>query len=162
MIVLALYYTVCDVVLIFQVRVGAALIWDARHVSHADIVWSCQVYYYRWKRSKYPELYAPMAADVASAVPSEHDPLLSAFSAHRPSSPEPSDEIKKWRDTVSYLGGLVIVSAVGIVAWRLSRDAPVGRRREVWDTKAQVVGWISAFLYRELSLIEVTRLSSGE
>lgn len=40
-----------------------------------------------------------------------------------------------------------MVAGVGIVAWRLSRDVPEGRKQEVWDTKAQVVGWMSAFLY---------------
>lgn len=46
----------------------------------------------------------------------------------------------------------MVVIAVGLIAWRLSRNVPMGRKEEVWETKAQVVGWISAFLYRKLGL----------
>lgn len=48
--------------------------------------------------------------------------------------------------------GFVLVCVVGIVAWFVGKGVgKEGRVVEVWDTSAQVVGWISAFLYRELS-----------
>lgn len=44
----------------------------------------------------------------------------------------------------------MLVIVVGVLAWKFSREVPhEDRRPEVWDTKAQVVGWASAFLYCE-------------
>ncbi|ORY59039.1 hypothetical protein BCR35DRAFT_201718 [Leucosporidium creatinivorum] len=128
MIILAVYYSLCDIILIFQ------------------------VFYYRRKRSLYPELYSPLLSSAALPTPpihtaTEHDPLLSSFSAHRPSDPEPSPKMKKYRDLAGYLGGAGVVVLVGALAWWAARDAPLGRKKEVWQTKAQVVGWVSAFLY---------------
>lgn len=49
---------------------------------------------------------------------------------------------------MSYAGGFVLVLVVGVIAWFASKHAGRGgRKEEVWDTSAQVVGWISAFLY---------------
>ncbi|KAK4049795.1 putative vacuolar membrane transporter for cationic amino acids [Microbotryomycetes sp. JL201] len=135
MILLAFYYTACDVILIFQ------------------------VFYYRRKRALYPHLYSSLASDdPASTAPvlanghiappaTEHDPLLSAYSAHGPSEHEFDPKVRRWRNVLSYVGGLLFVVAIGLAAWWMSTDVPLGRKREVWDTKAQVVGWISAFLY---------------
>lgn len=117
-VILAVYYTFCDLILIFQ------------------------VFYYRRKRVLYPALFAP--------APSESDPLLSSFSA-TPSlshgAPPRSKTQKHLLDALSYLLALVGIFFIGALAWHLSKDAPRGRKIEVWDTKAQVVGWISAFLY---------------
>ncbi|KAM0790300.1 hypothetical protein ACM66B_005601 [Microbotryomycetes sp. NB124-2] len=133
MILLALYYTACDVILIFQ------------------------VFYYRRKRALYPHLYSSLPSDDPassaslsnghSVAPTEHDPLLSAYSAHGPSEQDFDPQVKKFRNVLSYVGGLLFVVAIGFAAWWMSTDVPEGRRKEVWDTKAQVVGWISAFLY---------------
>ncbi|GAA5871960.1 hypothetical protein JCM8547_006201 [Rhodosporidiobolus lusitaniae] len=125
-IILALYYTFCDVVLIFQ------------------------VFYYRSKRSLHPELYtpAPTSDGLAPLPASEETPLLSSFSAHAPSAPPLSPALQRAKDILSYTGGFVLVLLVGVIAWFVSKDAGKdGRKEEVWDTSAQVVGWISAFLY---------------
>ncbi|SDA01464.1 BZ3500_MvSof-1268-A1-R1_Chr10-1g02692 [Microbotryum saponariae] len=135
MIILAVYYSLCDIVLIFQ------------------------VFYYRRKRALYPELFSTEATS-AGAIPStahETDPLLSSFSAHAPNEPEPDRKMKRIKNIVSYVGGFVVVLGVGIVAWRLSRDVPQGRKPEVWDTKAQVVGWASAFLYLGSRLPQISK-----
>lgn len=99
-----------------------------------------QVFYYRRKRLTSPELF------LHESLPSETDPLLSSFSAVGPNA---SKETTHWRNVVSYVGGAAIVAAIGGVAWYLARNAPAGRVKEVWETKAQIVGWISAFLYCE-------------
>ncbi|BGP18298.1 Putative vacuolar membrane transporter for cationic amino acids [Rhodosporidiobolus nylandii] len=121
-IILALYYTLCDVILIFQRRL-------------------------------HPEVYAPSsAAEPSSLEPttpiSEQTPLLSSFSAHAPSQPALSPALQRAKDILSYAGGFILVLLVGVIAWFASKDAGKdGRREEVWDTSAQVVGWVSAFLY---------------
>jgi len=46
--------------------------------------------------------------------------------------------------------GFVLVCVVGVVAWFVGKGVgKEGRVVEVWDTSAQIVGWISAFLYRK-------------
>ncbi|GAA6033807.1 hypothetical protein JCM8097_000351 [Rhodosporidiobolus ruineniae] len=133
-IILALYYTLCDIILISQ------------------------VFYYRRKRRVHPELYepAPAASDGLSSstagagagAPSEQTPLLSSFSAHAPNTPPLSPALQRAKDILSYTGGFVLVLVVGVIAWFASKDAgKEGRKEEVWDTSAQVVGWVSAFLY---------------
>ncbi|KAL8290319.1 hypothetical protein RQP46_002577 [Phenoliferia psychrophenolica] len=126
MIILAVYYTLCDVILISQ------------------------VFYYRRKRAVHPELF------LHESLPSETDPLLSSFSAVSPGGAK-DDAVRRWRNLVSYIGGVVAVIAIGATAWYLSRDAPAGRVKEVWETKAQVVGWISAFLYLGSRLPQIAK-----
>ncbi|GAA6023754.1 hypothetical protein JCM11491_006033 [Sporobolomyces phaffii] len=133
-IILAIYYTVCDCILIFQ------------------------KYYYRHLRRTHPELYAPLASSGTStpttgaATQHRHDtentPLLSAFSAHSPSEKALSPALQRAKDLLEYTLGFALVIGVGIAAWFASRGVgDEGRVPEVWDTKAQVSGWISAFLY---------------
>ncbi|GAA6050607.1 hypothetical protein JCM3770_001485 [Rhodotorula araucariae] len=131
-IILALYYTGCDIILIFQ------------------------VFYYRRKRRLHPELYeravtsdglAPAEPHFAPLAP-EQTPLLSSFSAHAPTEEALSPALQRTKDILSYAGGFVLIVLVGIIAWFVNPHAGRrGRVEEVWDTSAQVVGWISAFLY---------------
>ncbi|BGP41912.1 Putative vacuolar membrane transporter for cationic amino acids [Rhodotorula kratochvilovae] len=126
------YYTGCDIILIFQ------------------------VFYYRRKRRLHPELYerlaesdglAPTEAHHAPLAP-EQTPLLSSFSAHAPTEAAMSPALQRTKDILSYAGGFVLIVVVGIVAWFANAHAGRrGRVEEVWDTSAQVVGWVSAFLY---------------
>ncbi|GAA6063217.1 hypothetical protein JCM10212_002439 [Sporobolomyces blumeae] len=140
-IILAVYYTACDCILIFQ------------------------KFYYHRQRVLHPERYAPIPIlddDAAAAVAptigsdgrpvpaplSENTPLLSAFSAHSPSEKALSPALQRAKDIMEYTIGFVLVAVVGIVAWFASNGVGKhGRVVEVWDTSAQVVGWVSAFLY---------------
>ncbi|GAA5903251.1 hypothetical protein JCM6882_008118 [Rhodosporidiobolus microsporus] len=133
-IILALYYTACDVILIFQ------------------------VFYYRHKRRTHPELYEPVPPPSDGLAPngngapitptSEQTPLLSSFSAHAPSSPPLTPALQRAKDILSYTGGFILVIVVGVIAWFASKGrGKHGRVEEVWDTSAQIVGWMSAFLY---------------
>ncbi|GAA5905311.1 hypothetical protein JCM5296_001438 [Sporobolomyces johnsonii] len=133
-IILAVYYTACDVILISQ------------------------KYYYHHQRELHPERYVPipiideppsLATSAPLATPlSENTPLLSAFSAHAPTEQAFSPALQRAKDVFEYTAGFVLVAVVGVVAWFASKDAGRnGRREEVWDTRAQVVGWLSAFLY---------------
>lgn len=137
-ILVALYYTICDCILLFQ------------------------VFYYRRKRRVHPELYAPGSGPVVSsdglapvepAFPcttsqSEQTPLLSAFSAAGPSDEPLSPALQRTKDVISYAGGFILILVVGLIAYAAGKkSAKQGRTEEVWDTSAQIVGWISAFLY---------------
>ncbi|GAA5879023.1 hypothetical protein JCM16303_001271 [Sporobolomyces ruberrimus] len=130
-IILAIYYTACDCILIFQ------------------------KYYYRRLRKTHPELYAPLTPSVPSTPThphptheNENTPLLSAFSAHSPSEKALSPALQRAKDLLEYTLGFVLVVGVGIAAWFAGKGVgKEGRIEEVWDTKAQIVGWISAFLY---------------
>ena len=104
------------------------------------------MFYYRYMRSAYPEVYATPAPD-SLAGPTEADPLLSSFSSHGPNQPALSKRQRLTRDALSYGGAFLFAVIVGIVAWRGSVGVNPGRKLEVWNTKAQVVGWISAALY---------------
>ncbi len=115
-------YTLCDITLIYQ------------------------VFYYRYMRSAYPERYAIPITD-SLAAPTEADPLLSSFSSHGPNQPALTKRQRLTRDALSYGGAVLFAVTVGIVAWRGSVGVNPGRKAEVWSTKAQVVGWISAALY---------------
>lgn len=103
------------------------------------------VFYYRRKRALYPELFLPSTPSLS--IPIETDPLLSAFSASPSPSHPYSKQVKKYRDILSLLGAVIGIVLLGTLAWKFSANTPTEARREVWDTKAQVVGWMSAFLY---------------
>ncbi|GAA6004181.1 hypothetical protein JCM10207_002469 [Rhodosporidiobolus poonsookiae] len=130
-IILALYYTACDLILLGQKA------------------------YYQRKRRLHPELYAPPPSDPLSPIAaapgsstSEQTPLLSSFSAHAPSAPPLSPALQRAKDLLSYAGGFVLVLVVGGIAYAASEGMDKkGRAVEEWDTTAQVFGWISAFLY---------------
>ncbi|GAA5879002.1 hypothetical protein JCM3774_004464 [Rhodotorula dairenensis] len=139
-VLVALYYTFCDCILLFQ------------------------VFYYRRKRRLHPELYqgsapaaavsegddlaAPSAPPFVPAVQSEQTPLLSAFSASGPSDEPLSPALQRTKNVISYAGGFILIIVVGLIAYAAGKkSAKNGRTEEVWDTSAQIVGWISAFLY---------------
>lgn len=104
-----------------------------------DVILISQVYYYRHKRANYPHLYL-------EPLPSETDPLLSSLSAPIPAS---NPKARVIRDIASYVGGFALVVIVGVVAWKSSEGAGEGGTKEEWSFKGQVLGWSSAFLYRE-------------
>jgi hypothetical protein len=139
------YYTICDVILIFQ------------------------VFYYRRKRRLHPELYEPLATSDGlngngGALPtpvSEQTPLLSAFSAHGPTEPAFSPAVQRARDLLFYGAGIAIIVSAGVIAWFAGKNKnKEGRIIEEWDTSAQIVGWVSAFLYRECQRARLARKSS--
>lgn len=123
------------------------------------------MFYYRRKRRLHPELYqgpaaaaadldtdglgAPSAPPFVPAVHSEQTPLLSAFSASGPSEEPLSPALQRTKNVISYAGGFILILVVGLIAYAAGKkSAKNGRTEEVWDTSAQIVGWISAFLYR--------------
>jgi hypothetical protein len=114
---LALYYVLCDFILLGQV------------------VW------YRRYRMLHPEDYPALHDD-------ERTSLLAQESKVHLHKHDPW-----WKPALFFVLGLLFVFLVGIVGWQVSaRAAPSGPPREVWDDTAQIIGWISAVLYRAFSL----------
>jgi solute carrier family 66 (lysosomal lysine-arginine transporter), member 1 len=116
MIILALYYSFCDLALIGQ------------------------IHYYRFLRKTYPDRFI-------SVAPNEESPLI------------PRYEIKKWyqrdgfKSFLEWFASIAFVVIVGVGAWQFNRgngnEVPTGPEEEKWDLKAQIFGWMSAFLYCE-------------
>ncbi|GAA96914.1 uncharacterized protein L969DRAFT_79124 [Mixia osmundae IAM 14324] len=138
---LAVYYTLCDVVLIVQ------------------------LFWYRRRRRLHPEHYLPTDPQ-AYIEPTETSPLLRRSSHAAPAATtEPDALADDKRPTSSqprhvartiglYLLALLAVILAGVVMWILSRQAGMNRvpgqhrqPREVWDTQAQIFGWLSAAAY---------------
>jgi PQ loop repeat len=121
-----------------------------------DIVLIFQFFYYARQRRLYPARYPPLRA---SSDPTEADALLS-------NKPHRETTRRRWLQRLSTpILSLVFVVAVGSAAWTLSGDGRDNRRGgEVWDMRAQVAGWTSAFLYRQanflLSLVNQTLIQS--
>ncbi|KAI0087823.1 PQ-loop-domain-containing protein [Irpex rosettiformis] len=122
-IILAIYYTTCDIALLTQ------------------------IYYYRWLRASRT---GPLILDVEGhpSVPSEETPLI----ADVQSSGEDRKTSKSiWREFVVWGGALAFVLGTGAISWALDqyvhRNQPREPPKEVFEWKSQVLGWISAILY---------------
>lgn len=133
MIILAVYYSMCDIILIFQ------------------------VFYYRRKRRLYPDLFASRPAV-------ETDPLLADGAQNGGSESKQSTVATRNKHLVQFFAAVFLVILVGVVAyfvsWHATSDSGSDghkRVRETWDTKAQVVGWISAFLYLSSRLPQIIK-----
>lgn len=142
MVLLAAYYSICDCVRPPQrSRSSSHLAGPADRLQ----ILIFQVFYYRQKRASKPHLYEPRSPSLAP-VALESDPLLV-------SSNEAAEALQlkrqQWRDLLAYAACVTAVVAVAGAAWVISgRQGSVPREREEWNTGAQVVGWMSAFLYR--------------
>jgi hypothetical protein len=123
-----LQYTLCDVILLFQ------------------------IYYYRWQN---PEVRNQLGTSYAGAGSSdENAPLLDhgppvAFVQRPPSAV---------RQILKLISLLVLVLFLGAFAWFVDDRFINGgshheERPEVIELKSQIVGWISATLYRKLGCV---------
>lgn len=84
-----------------------------------------------------------------SALYDEASPLLPGDG--RPEGPPPVKDARK--ETLKFVTAMVFVFSVGVVAWAidgyLHRDVPRQKPDEVVEWRSQVLGWISAALFRE-------------
>ncbi|KAA1469884.1 PQ-loop-domain-containing protein [Dentipellis sp. KUC8613] len=122
-IILAVYYTFCDLVLLGQ------------------------IYYYRWagrRRSGKDTISDSPSAPVESH---EETPLLSESHEHHLETKPSSTK----RTVLVYATAVFFVFATGILAWAISEkfghSEDDSERKEVLEWKSQVIGWISAVLY---------------
>ncbi|KAH8923005.1 PQ-loop-domain-containing protein [Atractiella rhizophila] len=116
MILLAVYYSTCDIILLYQ------------------------VYYYRWLRRTYPERFSKISPL------SETSLLLPPSSATtKPGGPHLLTPLM--RQILEFAAATAFVLVVGVLAWWFSGSATDELAEEVWDLKAQIFGWLSAFLY---------------
>ena len=131
-------------------RFGVAADSDTRQYTVCDCILLFQIYYYRWKRSRKSALppLVPGASSVPPAQVSEETPLLNSNAA-TPQQPRGPMGLQ----FAKYAGAIFFVCITGIAAWfvdeRIHRNAPRSNPDEVIEWKGQVLGWISAFLFRK-------------
>jgi solute carrier family 66 (lysosomal lysine-arginine transporter), member 1 len=141
-IILAAYVRIILVVSIFP--------WHrASQYTVCDITLLIQIYYYRWRHSSALAL-SPLIpeADVPGDLPSEETPLISEAR-----QPREKSERSITAQCLIYGSALIFVLATGVMAWaideRMHKGQPRETPEEVSDWRSQVLGWISAILYRE-------------
>ncbi|EIN12730.1 PQ-loop-domain-containing protein [Punctularia strigosozonata HHB-11173 SS5] len=131
-IILALYYSICDVVLLFQ------------------------IYYYRWKGTARFERSDPARVAGLSERTNEEAPLLPPEHAHEVEN-KPSPALQT---CAKYGAALLIVYASGAAAWwvstRINTGKPSTKPGEVLEWRSQVMGWISAVLYLGARLPQIS------
>lgn len=113
-----------------------------------------QIYYYRWARSK--ELTAsPLIpdAEAPARLPSEETPLI--IENRGPVGSEKSERSTLVQCLV-YGGALTFVLCTGVLAWAIDEYLRKGQARpppeEVFEWRSQLLGWISAVLYRKFPI----------
>jgi hypothetical protein len=111
-----------------------------------------QVFWYRRRRRLHPELY--VASDAAPRASSAWDDESAPLLANGKAASRTALWKRIARHAAPYLAGCAFIVSFGFLAWfattrrqdRLHRHPQIPQ--EEWDTSAQVVGWISAALYR--------------
>ncbi|KAL5482435.1 RTC2 [Sanghuangporus weigelae] len=146
-IILAIYYTLCDLTLLGQ------------------------IYYYRWKRNRLVHRISspiPTPQVILQTENGEQAPLLGSRSPSSVSSrkaPGPGDSEAQtnetdgfWKAALRYALAMLFVIGVGMAAWFVGRrhhqgegadpgSEEGGREKDVVEWKSQVIGWTSAVLY---------------
>ena len=92
-----------------------------------------------------------MAEDARmSGLYDEASPLLAGDGV---STDSPRERPPAWKAALRFAAALAFVFAVGVVAWavdrHLHRDRPRSKPEEVVEWRSQILGWISAVLFRE-------------
>ncbi|KZT73912.1 PQ-loop-domain-containing protein [Daedalea quercina L-15889] len=121
-IILAIYYSVCDSILLLQ------------------------IYYYRWTSNASSRVPAQISTDSA-AGDLERAPLLSHHGVIAETSAKPAI----YKVFTKYAGALCFVFVVGIAAWAMDEHTHRGqtppKRDEVIEWRSQILGWISAAMF---------------
>lgn len=115
-----------------------------------DATLLAQIYYYRWKRARQGAPLLVAEDPRTSALYDEAaDPLLPGDGQGDERAPKPP----AWQETLKFLGALAFVFAVGVAAWAVDRHVHQGSPRskpdEVVEWRSQILGWVSAALFRE-------------
>ncbi|KAI0670993.1 PQ-loop-domain-containing protein [Trametes maxima] len=119
-IILGTYYSVCDVILLFQ------------------------IYYYRWKSARRSERQLLVDESEESTVYDEETPLL-AGGAEAPTKKSMSKETLKFVTALLFVFAVGV--AAWAVDRHLHRDNPRQKPEEVIEWRSQCLGWISAALF---------------
>ena len=122
---LAAYYTACDIILLFQ------------------------VFYYRRRSRTLTFIHAPLTSTDPESNVDESTPL---FNAHKVQTFRFSP---LQRTLLGYGFGILFVLIVGLVgyvvsdrkSWHHGGGGRIGLPEEIWNDRAQIIGWISALLY---------------
>ena len=124
--------------------------------SACDIILLIQIYYYRWIRPHEPSASSiTPEAEVSGriAITSEETPLIAE---RRDQTVSEKLERSILGQCLVYGGALLFVLGTGVAAWAvdeyLHRERPRQPPKEVFEWRSQVLGWISAVMYREFRL----------
>ena len=99
-----------------------------------------------------------MLADDDAPVPADESaPLLAGGDGGNEGIEKEASSLR--RDVLQYTGAVVFVVAAGVIAWAVSTQVETGDDvpptkggEEVIEWRSQVMGWISAILYRMFNL----------
>lgn len=118
--------------------------------SLCDVILLFQIYYYR---HKYPGgVPRPLRNTPVAIVQNENgedQPLLGGSEGHE------KERRENWAGAIlKYFSALAFVCAVGALAWYMTEGADGGleddmKDKDVIEWRSQVIGWLSAVLYRE-------------
>ncbi|TDL23288.1 PQ-loop-domain-containing protein [Rickenella mellea] len=122
MIILAIYYTLCDIILLVQ------------------------IYYYRYT---HPVRIVAVPGVTVSNEAGEESPLLAGRGSD--GSGKAKHESSRTTQVLLYSLALGFVIATGVVAWRASMndrpDTGLPQEKDIIEWRSQLIGWTSALLY---------------
>lgn len=121
--------------------------------SVCDVILLGQIYYYRWKKGRVS--VAPLVPDVSipPGTASENTPLLTTGDAIGTERKRPSLATQ----FIKYGATVLFVLLTGAAAWAIDQHLHKGQPRtspkEVVEWKSQVLGWISAVMFRAYAFV---------
>lgn len=126
----------------------------AAKYAACDIILLGQIYYYRSLRRSQDLAPSPLIPEsgVTARIPSEEMPLISERSAN--------ENEKAGRSITAqcllYASALVFVLGTGVAAWAIDEHLHNDQTREppaeIIEWRSQLLGWISAVLYRKFPI----------
>jgi hypothetical protein len=143
-----------------------------------DITLLSMLFYYRYKRRNYPELFPKTGQSGihkrALVDDTERTPLLSNGHSISNDADEDDDDydsetatfitkLKRWARThteslIAYALATGFIISVGIIAWfSTAKHSNIPQADEEWSTPGQIVGWISAFLYLSSRIPQINK-----
>ena len=120
--------------------------------SVCDLILLGQIYYYRWKHNR--RVARPLVPSVSAPVgnASENTPLLASIDPTSIEHKRPSLAMQ----FIKYSAAVVFVLMTGVAAWAIDqyihRGQPRTQPEEVVEWKSQVLGWISAVMFRAYAM----------
>ena len=122
--------------------------------SACDATLLAQIYYYRWKRARRgAPLLVAEDPRMSALYGDEASPLLPGDGREGEQEASGARSSSLWRDALKFAAALAFVFGVGVVAWavdkHLHRGRPRSKPEEVVEWRSQILGWISAALFRE-------------
>jgi len=137
-IILAIYYTLCDIVLLFQIYYYRQ--FDEQVATETSTIDSSTTLQ---SQSEQTPLLAQQSLNSSPTKPAPHKNILTA--------PDPSTGtmfLPVWLSRgAQYFGGIAFVTLAGLAAWWVAGKSESRGSDEVFDWTSQILGWASAAMY---------------